>query len=1135
MLTRFRFVCISFAVQKTKLTRILLNYSSMIQLRTKYILFFLMSFIYAISGFSQETTSEINGIITDTSGNGLAGATIEALHTPTGTKYATTSRKDGHYNLPNLRVGGPYTITISYIGYEPQTQENLNLLLGQAFVGDFKLSPTAQSLENVVVSSTRQNRVFNNNHTGAQEIISRNQIERLPTINRSLQDFTRLTPQANGLSFSGQSNQLNNITIDGANFNNSFGLSGTLGGQTNSQPVSLDAIEQIQVNLSPYDVRQGGFSGAGINTVTRSGTNQFKGSVYTYLRGPGMQGYKVGDVTIPKQDYSYNLRGATIGGPIIKNKLFFFISGEQERLTQPATSYVASNNSLAPDGTSISIANADTLNALRQFLIDKYGYDPGAYQNYSYKTQSDKLTAKIDWNINDNNTFTIKYNYLKSSRQTAASNSGSQFPTYGRAPGQYALPFNSTSYTINNNFNIVIAELNSRFGNKSSNKLQVGYTALRDYRASLSPNNFPLVDILKEGQPYTSFGYEQYTYGNLLNTDVFQVNDIFTFYKGSHEITVGTQNSFKKYENGFSPAYNGVYRYNSLSDFYGSAAGDTSVRVAQYDLSYTLNTNGSFPLVGPKDEEIGLFAQDKWRASKTFTLTYGLRVDIPIFQNTFLYNPVVDTLSQFYHGIHVNTGQAPKTNPLFSPRFGFTWDLSKGKQNSQLRGGLGLFAGPPPFVWISNQASNSGVALFGSIQAKNTNAYLFNPDVNSYKPDLDTLKGGLSSSYFINVTDPKFKFPQAFKSNLALDQKLPGNWIVTLEGTYTKNINSAFFQNINLPETGTQLAGPGGKFRYSNYRTYPIGGVGTVNNPSMSSAIYMTNVNKGYSYTLTVQVQKTWKNFYASAAYTYQQSKDIMVGGSTAATMWGSRPVSGNPNDPELGYSEGYLPHRVIASAFYRKEYAKHLATSIGLFFEGAPAGVGSYVYSSNGAPFFDINNDNFTNDLIYIPTNADIATYIANGQLEGSSSGDTRTPEQIGSQLNTFIDNSKYLRKHRGEIAHRNALVYPWFKRVDLNVTQDVYMKLGNNRHTLRFSLDITNIGNMINKNWGTYQTPTVTTPIKFDKTITGTDGLTYPVFSFPYSNSTAQLPYTSAFRDNTTSPLSRWQMQFGIRYLFN
>lgn len=1102
----------------------------MIKARILHTIILLISLFSFFNSFSQETTSEIQGIVTDTSGKGLSGATIVAVNEPTAAKYTTTSRGDGHFNLPNLRVGGPYTITISYVGYDDKRFDNVTLLLGQAFVADASLSNAQQTLATVVVGSSRQNKIFNTNHTGAQEIISRNQIERLPTVNRSLQDFTRLTPQANGLSFAGQSNQYNNITVDGANFNNSFGLAGTLGGQTNSQPISLDAIEQIQVNLSPYDVRQGGFEGAGINSVTRSGTNQFRGSVYTYLRGPGTQGYKVGDITLPKQDYSYNLRGVSLGGPIIKNKLFFFISGEQERLKQPGTSYIASDGTHTPNGSSVSIANADTLNALRDFLNQKYNYDPGQYENYSYRTQSDKITAKIDYNISSHHTLTIKYNYLKSFRDVSASNSGSANSGYGRTPGQYTLPFNSSSYTINNNFNIVIAELNSRFGNRSTNKFQIGYTALRDYRTAFSPSDFPLVDILKDAQPYTSFGYEQYTYGNKLNTDVFQVNDNFTFYEGSHEITVGTQNSFKKYQNGFSPAYNGVYRFNSLSDFY-RAANDTAFKAARYDLSYTLNSDGSFPLVGPKDQEYSLFVQDKWRATKAFTLTYGLRVDLPFFQNTFLYNPVVDTLSKFYNGIHINTGKAPETNLLFSPRAGFTWDLSKGKQNMQLRGGIGLFAGPPPFVWISNQASNSGVALFGSVS--NGTGYAFSPDVNNYKPNVDTLKAKLSSSYSINVTDPDFKFPQALKTNLALDKKLPGNWTVTLEGIFTKNINSAFFQNINLPQTGTQLSGPGGRFRYSSSQYYPVGGSknATSANPNIGNAIYMTNVNKGYAYTLTIQVQKTWQNFYASAAYTYQQSKDVMIGGSTAATMWGSRPVTGNPNNPELGYSEGYLPHRIVASAFYRKEYAKHFATSVGLFFEAAPSGVGSYVYSNNTGN--DINLDNYSNDLIYIPTQADIATYVANGQLEGANAADTlRTPTQIGDQLNSFIEDSKYLRNHRGEYAKRNALLYPWFNRLDLNFTQDFYLKTGKDRHTLRFSIDVTNLGNLFDKNWGTYKTPTVTTPIKFDKVITKSDGSVYPVFSFPFASGTT--PYTNSFRDNTGA-ISRWQMQFGLRYLFN
>jgi len=1106
---------------------------------------FLLS-ILPFFGNAQETTSEITGLVSSAQ-TGLQGATITALHTPTGTKYVTTTRNDGRYNLANLKVGGPYTISVTYVGYKQSQQENVTLLLGQEFQADFSLEQESATLTDVVVTTSNQNKVFNNSHTGAQEIVSRNQIERLPTINRSLQDFTRLTPQANGLAFGGQSNQYNNVTVDGANFNNSFGLSGVLGGQTNSQPISLDAIDQIQVNLSPYDVRQGNFSGAGINTVTRSGTNTFKGSVYTYIKGQGTQGYKVGDVEVPKQDFSYNLRGFSVGGPIIKNKLFFFVSAESERRTDPGTAFVASDASHQADGKSVSAANADILSALSDTLMNRFGYDPGAFQGYSYQTYSDKITAKLDFNINTGNTLTIKYNYLKSYKNQPPSNSGSVNSSYGRAAGQYAMPFYGSGYTINNNFNIFIAELNSRFSNRSSNKLQIGYTALRDFRSPLTNAQtagkaegkyMPLVDILDgNGNPYTTFGYEQYTYGNILNTDVFQLNDIFNFYTGAHEITIGTQNSFKKYENGFSPAYQGVYRFNSINDFY-TALNNPSFSAARYDLSASLNEDGSFPYVGPKDQEYSLFVQDKWRVLPNLTVTYGIRADMAAFQNTFAYNPVVDTMSLFYGGTHINTAEKPKTSIQLSPRVGFNWDVFK-DQKTQVRGGLGWFSGPPPFVWISNQASNNGV-LFGSIS--NGKTYAFNPDPEAYRSTITS-----PVSYSINATDPGFKFPQVLKTSLAVDQKLPGNFILTLEGIYNKNVNAVYFQNVGLAPVNFVIdEGNGlGRPHFSGSQVYPVGGSAntSVTNPSIGNAIYMKNTNNGYAYTLTAQIQKSFKNLYVNAAYTYQKSKDVMVGGSTASTMWGSKPVSDDPNLPLVGLSNAYLPHRIIVSAYYRKEYGKHFATSVGVLFEAAPNGVSSYVYSG------DLNGDAQTSkDLLYIPTQGDLDRYVTNAPLEASapttvvtyengtavkeSIADTRTPQQIADQINNFIDQDDYLSEHRGEYAKRNAFIYPWFKRLDLNLTQDFYITTKDkNRHTLRLTIDVINAGNLINKDWGTYQLPNVTSLIKFDKY--AADGKT-PVFSFPYLNGGTQTPYTTTWKDDV-SILSRWQMQIGIRYLFN
>jgi Carboxypeptidase regulatory-like domain len=1089
---------------------------------------------------AQETTSDIAGRVTGVN-NPLPGATVTAVHVPSGSTYKTTSRSDGRYNLPNVRIGGPYKITVTYVGYTPAERQDIMLTLGEEYKADFALVPETKQLNEVTITNSGTGgKVFNTSHTGNQEIITRQQLERLPTVNRSLLDFTRLTPGANGLSFGGQSNQYNNITVDGANFNNSFGLSGTLGGQTNSQPISTDALEQVQVNVSPYDVRQGGFSGASINSVTRSGTNTFRGSLYTYIKGPGTQGYDVEDIKIPRQDFSYNLTGFSVGGPIIENKLFFFVSGEQENRTDPGTSFIASDANNKSNGVSVSNANADTLNALAAFLKNTYGYDPGAFQNYSYKTQSKKLTIKVDWNLDQNNTLTIKYNYLNSSRQIQASNSGSVNSSYGRTPGQYAMPFYGSGYKINNNFDIIIAELNTRLGNRASNKLQIGYTALRDFRSPLTSSPFPLVDILDgSGNPYTSFGYEQFTYGNLLNTDVYQLNDIYTMYRGTHEITVGTQNSLKKYENGFSPAYEGVYRFNSVSAFYAAAA-DPSVKAARYDLSYTLPPNGPFPLVGPQDLELGFFVQDKWRVKQNFTLIYGLRVDIPIFKNTFLQNDSAAALT-FYNGIHLNTGQAPHVNPLFGPRLGFNWDV-KGDQKTQIRGGVGLFAGPPPFVWISNQASNSGVALFGSVSNSTTTS--FSPEVNPNPNWPANASKSLSKSYSLNVTDPSFKFPQALKSSLAIDQKVLNNWIVTLEFTYAKDVNAAFFQNVNLPTTGTALVGADNRIRYSSSQIYPVGGAAaaTVSNPNIGNAIYMTNVNGGYAYTATVQVQRQFRNLYVNVSYTYMQAKDVMVGGSTAATMWGSKPISGDPNVPQLGYSNSYMPQHLIASASYKFIYGKYFATTVGLIYEAAPSGVGSYVY--NG----DLNNDAQTsNDLLYIPTVADHES--GNYVTAGGGGLDTRSPEDVWYQINAFIQQDKYLNSHRGKYAERNAVIFPWYNRVDANVSQDFYIKAGKNTHTLRFSVDIVNLGNLINKDWGIYQLPAAGTGssillsgvpnvinVGLISAKVGANGV--PVYGFPYqiapTATSAGVPYTHSWKDDT-SLASRWQMQFGIRYLFN
>ncbi len=1079
---------------------------------------------------AQETTSEIQGLITV--GNaGVAGANITAIHQPTGTKYVTTSRPDGRYNINNLKIGGPYTLTVTYVGMKTEKQDDITLLLGQTFKANFSLVDNNSSLKEVVVSSSKQDKIFNNARTGSQETFNRNQITSLPTVSRSYKDIIKLTPTYNNGSFGGQSSQLNNITIDGANFNNSFGLSGDIGGQTGQNAVSLDAIEQIQVNTSPFDVKNGGFIGGGVNSVTRSGTNTYQGSVYQYFKSKDWQGYEVNSpftLKVPKQDYSFDLKGFTASGAIIKNKLFLFVNGEQESNTSPGTTWLASSATNPANGTTYSAANRDSLEKLASFLKTKYNYDPGAYEAYSFVSSSKRLAIKLDWNIDANNTFSLKYNMLRSADQKPASNSSSINSSYGRAAGTYGMPFFGAGYQINNNADVFIAELNTRLSNRMSNKLQVGYSALRDFRSALSSNpDFPMVDILDgNGQPFTSFGHELFTYGNKLNTDVYQFNDNLTIYAGKHEITLGTQASFKKYLNGFSPDYQGVYRFSSLNDFINSANG-VGTKSVQYRLSYTLG-GGAFPLVGPKNFEAGVYVQDKYRATDRFTLTYGVRFDYTKFYNTFLYNPVVDTLSRFYNYTRANTGAAPNVAVQISPRIGFNYDVY-GDQSLQIRGGAGLFQGAPPFVWISNQASNSGMALFGSFTNNSPNGNVFNPDVNAYRP---AATAGLSRSYNINVTDPNYKFPQVLKSTLAADKKLGKGWTLTAEGTYTKQLNASVFQNIALPSrTLTKLTD--GRWRFPYQTAFPWGGTqmggttaSSVNNPQIQNAIYMTNNSAGYAWTGTLQIQKITKAFIFTAAYTRQEAKDAAVSGSTAATMWGSKAMSDNPNDFTIGNSNNYMPHRIIASVVYKKDFIKGQTTSIGLVYDGSPNFATSYTVGSASNATESINGDgNSSNDLMFVPATADQI------KLVNASGGDTRTQTELWNQLSAFIAGNPYLFSRRGQFAERNGYVLPWTHKLDLNFTQDVTFVTGKEKHTLRFTADIYNFTNLLNKDWGVYYIPTTTSPLVFQRM--DTDGRT-PIYTFPYLDAVNKVPFTRAHRPSTGLG-SRYQIQLGVRYLFN
>ena len=1107
--------------------------------------------------FAQETTSQIQGTILTDAKQGLGGATVVALHTPTGTKYSTSTRKDGHYNLPGLRVGGPYTLTVSYVGFKEEKQENITLILGQDFYGDFTMVPDAKELQATVVSAARQNKIFNNSHTGTQEIITRAQLEQLPTVSRSLQDFTRLDPTATSssgsISFAGTNPGENNITVDGADFNNSFGLSGTLGGQASAQPIALDAIDQIQVNISPYDVRQGGFTGAGVNSVTRQGTNKLRVTVYDFTKGPGTQGYKVEDAVVVKSPFKFNVIGGSVGGAIIPNKLFFFVNAEQDLQNAPATPFIASDANHPVTPGSVSQVSADSLNLLSQYLQNTYKYNPGAYQGYNFKTNSYKVNARIDFNINSANVLTVKYNYLKSYADQPASTSrslgGNGFITGGQ-PGNQSMPFQGSGYRINNNLGIWIAELNTRFGNSASNKLQVGYTKERDFRSPQSASgDFPLVDILANGglsggNIATTFGYEPFTFNNKLYMDSYQLTDIFSYFKGSHEITIGTQNSYKKYQNAFAPGYQGAYEFTSFNAFL------TGQNAVTYGQDYSTLKGGTFPFAYAGATNLSLFAQDKFRVTPTFTLTYGIRVDYTTYQNKFTDNPNFDALT-FVNGTTYNVGAAPNGFLVVSPRVGFNWDPT-GDRTWQIRGGAGVFEGAPPFVWLENQAANNGVQLGQFTEGGSAgHAPLSIPffptaqqGLNYYLTNSGQTQTSTPFSYGVDVTDKKFKYPTELRSSLGVDRKLGDGWVITVEGSYTKMLNATYMLNANLNEqNGFAISnGPDQRQRYltttSGSNAYYFKGT-SLTQPNLANVIVIKNSSKGWAYYGTFRIQKTIKNFSASIAYAYQDTRTVMENGSTAASLWSARPVANaDPNAANLARPSWYQPQRVIANASYKIEYAKHFATVIGVVFEAVPGGATSYTYSG------DINGDNNTsNDLIYIPRNASEINLIDAGSYNkttgaGITSGtaaDPRTAAQIWTQLSNFIQQDHYLYHHIGQYAKANSVVYPWWKHMDLHLEEDIFAitktKRDEDKHTLSIVMDMLNFGNFIDRNWGILKTPVNSSFLRFEGM--AADGKT-PLISFPYQDPTNLVPQQSSFA-NSTSISSRWQMQLGVRYTFN
>lgn len=1089
---------------------------------------------------AQVTTSSLSGRITDGK-EGLTGAIIKAIHEPTGTVYVSASQKNGNYHLQNLRVGGPYVVTVTFTGYEKQTFSGIELNLGSDVALDVTLSQSSTVLKEVSVVGER-NSVINSSRTGSQEFISREKMDRLPTINRSLSDFTKLTPMSSNGNYGGVSYRYNNVTVDGASFNNSFGLSSALGA-SGTEPISLESLDQIQVMLAPFDVRNGAFTGAGINSVTKSGSNDFKASVYTYVKSPNLDGVKQGDVTVDRPKYDSNQFGLSLSGPIIKDKLFYFVNYERDRKSTPID-WQPSAAPLTPSGGGVSAADKQTLQGLSDFLGTQFGYTPGSYTVSSIPTQADRLTARIDWNVSSNSVLSLKYYYLKSFATYAPSSSGAYVG--GRNASQFSIPFSSAYYRGNNNFNIFMADLVTNFNPNLSNTLKVGYSALRDFR-DMDGGFFPQVDILngtgsvaganqvKGTAVLTTFGTEANSYNNKLNSDIYQIQDNLSYTLDNHQIIIGTQSDYRKFKNGFAQNYPGSWVYNTVADFQtdvtaykaylANPTGTYKSTALQYKEKYSMFDY--FPYANVDVLTLGFYLQDKWRVTPNLNLTYGLRLDVPIFTNSLAENSVIAG-ETFQGGVKVDVSKYPSANILLSPRAGFNWDVL-GNNTLQLRGGSGMFSGTPPYVWLSNQSGNNGL-LFGDISfATGGMPYGFTGVIDGNKPSTPA-----ATKTGIAITDSGFKYPQLWKNDFAIDYKFLGGWIATAEVLYGKDINSIYHTNIALPDPSGTLASTlgnpitGSAQAFDNRTFFTTTSIST----KVTDAILMKNTNKGYSLYTTLQLQRDFtkgemKGLSVNASYTFGESKGVSDGSSSvASSAWKYRPAV-DPNAEELGYSAGSFPHRFLLSASYRKEYARNFASSFGIVFQSYSPFRYSYTY--NG----DINGDGQTaNDLIFIPVNQSQINLVKDGAT------DTRTVSDIWNQLDAFISQDQYLSKHRGEYSERNGGVAPFVNKIDLNFSQDFMIPLSNGKkNILRFSFDIANFGNLLNKDWGVEKTTmlgSASSPqYQFLKVVTKpttsnnfTPGLTFPLVS--------SAPLSSTFQDYINSS-SRYSIQIGVKYIFN
>lgn len=1088
----------------------------------------LAAVLLGVTSFAQVTTSSLNGRIADESGDAVIGAAVIATHTESGTRYAAVSNNQGRFVINGMRAGGPYTVEVSCLGFQPTTYTGITLQLAEAFNLNVDLKEDKLQLGEAIVIATPASK-FSSEKTGAATNISGKQIESLPTVSRSITDVTRLSPYGgNGMSFAGTDGRTANFSVDGANFNNNFGLNDKLPG--GGSPISIDAIEELQVVISPYDVRQTNFIGGGVNAITKSGTNTFKGSAYVYHRNENMRGNQVAGTEIAgARDRDRNTTyGMTLGGPIIKNKLFFFVNAEYTKTPSVAVRWRASADGEGNADKYLSYAKISDMERVSAFVKEKYGYDTGSFTNFPADESNFKILARLDWNINDKNKLAVRYNFTTNTQWNGPNGSsmdGGTRSAYNRT-SLYSMAYANTMYSINNNVHTVSLDLNSKINDNLSNQFLATFSKLDDVRGTNS-SEFPFIDIhdgTKTTTQYMALGYELFTWNNAVHNTIANIKDDLVWYAGNHKVTGGISYEYQMADNAYMRNGTGYYRYKSVDDFIDGKTPEVVCLTYGYDGE----TN---PAARVQFHKLGVYAQDEWNVLENFKLTYGLRLDGLFFDNGDLKtNQKIKEIPYYpkaygYQETHIDTGKWPTSSVTVSPRVGFTYDILKDK-SLVLRGGTGLFSGRLPLVFFTNMPTNSGMVQYQA-QINDDNAKKKGFDMSVFDGGLVTEPGTnkatvkalydklLSLGYpttpgdgtvpsSISAVDPKFKMPQVWKTSLALDYSFPTSFpfSITAEGIFNKTVNGVSISDWSMQPVN-------GFARWSGADNRPIYPSGF---RTATKAFVLENTHKGYGYSANVTLNmRPVEGLSLMAAYTHTASKELTgMPGSAAESAFTYVPTSEGPNNIKLHNSQYVTPDRVVASGTYSDKCGNHFS----LIYEAWRGGYNySYMLSN------DMNGDGYNYDALYIPTDEQVA----NREFRFASDADR-------DRFMDYVHNNSYLKKHQGEYAEAYSVYSPWVHRLDFSYKHDFKVKIGNSMNRLQLSFDIKNLANIFSSRFGVskYMNPELNEGriLKYEST----DSEGYPVFSTPKAVSGS----AQTFVPNKAIGQC-WYASVGIKYMFN